>query len=91
MTHVGGAQIATEADAYLEGLGGHVMCDSGRVAGEETLTVWDPLRKYAATQSGPFTSQEVVSWFRRHAPSQANDRTVRTHVRGACWNVGNEA
>ena len=55
------------------------------------MTVWDLLREYAATQSGPFTSQEVLSWFRRHAPSQANDRTVRTHVRGACWNVGDRS
>lgn len=57
----------------------------------ESLTVWDRLREYAATQSGPFTSQEVLSWFRRHAPSQANDRTVRTHIRGACWNVGDRS
>jgi len=67
------------------------MWDSQGVAGDETLTVWERLREYAATQSGPFTSQEVLSWFRRHAPSQANDRTVRAHVRGACWNVGNRS
>ncbi|WP_211244942.1 DUF7669 domain-containing protein [Intrasporangium oryzae] len=54
-------------------------------------TVWDRLRDYAATQSGPFTSQEVLSWFRRHAPSKANERTVRTHIRGACWNVGDRS
>ncbi|MER6974547.1 hypothetical protein ACFVDI_04860 [Nocardioides sp. NPDC057767] len=53
----------------------------------ESPTVWDRLREYAATQSGPFTSQEALSWFRRHAPSQAKDRTVRTHLRGACWNT----
>jgi Holliday junction resolvase-like predicted endonuclease len=57
----------------------------------ESLTVWDRLREYAATQSGPFTSQEALSWFRRHASSQANDRTVRTHIRGACWNVGDRS
>lgn len=57
----------------------------------ESATVWDRLREYAATQSGPFTSQEALSWFRRHALSQANDRTVRTHIRGACWNVGNRS
>lgn len=57
----------------------------------ESLTVWDRLREYAATQAGPFTSQEALSWFRRHAPSQANDRTVRTHIRGACWNVGDRS
>lgn len=51
------------------------------------MTVWDRLREYAATQSGPFTPQEAISWFRRHASAQANDRTVRTHIRGACWNV----
>ncbi|WP_422220413.1 DUF7669 domain-containing protein [Nostocoides sp.] len=49
------------------------------VSTSETLTVWELLQRYAATQSGPFTSQEALSWFRRHAPSQANDRTVRTH------------
>jgi hypothetical protein len=54
-------------------------------------TVWDLVAEYAATQSGPFTSQEVLSWFRRHAPSKANERTVRTHVRGACWNVGDRS
>jgi hypothetical protein len=64
---------------------------SERVNANESLTVWDRLREYAATQSGPFTSQEALSWFRRHAPSQANDRTVRTHIRGACWNVGDRS
>lgn len=58
---------------------------------KERLTVWDWLRRYAETQPGSFTSQEVVSWFRRHAPSQANERTVRTHIRGACWNVGDRS
>jgi hypothetical protein len=67
------------------------MCNSERVNGNESTTVWDRLREYAATQSGPFTSQEALSWFRRHAPSQANDRTVRTHLRGACWNVGDRS
>jgi hypothetical protein len=61
------------------------------VVGNESLTVWDRLREYAASQSGPFTSQEAQSWFRRHAPSKANDRTVRTHIRGACWNVGDRS
>lgn len=61
------------------------------MAGNERLTVWDRLREYTATQSGSFTSQEVLSWFRRHAPSKANDRTVRTHIRGACWNVGDRS
>lgn len=61
------------------------------MAGVETLTVWEGLRQFAATQSGAFTSQEVLSWFRRHAPAKANDRTVRTHVRGACWNVGDRS
>jgi hypothetical protein len=65
--------------------------DSERVDEDESLTVWDRLRQYATTQSGPFTSQEALSWFRRHAPSQANDRTVRTHIRGACWNVGDRS
>lgn len=53
----------------------------------EYATVWERLRDYAATQTGPFTTQEVLSWFRRHVPSQANAQTVRTHLRGACWNV----
>lgn len=57
----------------------------------ERVTVWDRLREYAATQSGSFTSHEAQTWFRRHAPSQANDRTVRTHIRGACWNVGDRS
>lgn len=59
-----------------------------RVADSEKLTVWELLQRYAATQSGPFTSQ---AWFRRHAPSKANDRTVRTHLRGACCNVGDRS
>lgn len=67
------------------------MCKSERVDAGESLTVWERLREYAATQSGLFTSQEALSWFRRHAPSQANDRTVRTHIRGACWNVGDRS
>ncbi|MEV6288526.1 hypothetical protein [Kribbella sp. NPDC051770] len=58
---------------------------------KESLTVWDRLRDYAAIQPGPFTSQEVLSWFHRHAPSQASDQTVRTHIRGACWNVVNRS
>lgn len=57
----------------------------------ERVTVWDRLREYAALQPGTFTSQEALSWFRRHAPMQANDRTVRTHIRGACWNVGDRS
>ena len=61
------------------------------VGTSERLTVWELLRQYAATQSGPFTSQEALSWFRRHAPSQANDRTVRTHLRGASCNVGDRS
>lgn len=58
---------------------------------DATRTVWELLREYAATQSVPFTSQGVLTWFRRHAPSKANDRTVRTHIRGACWNVGDRS
>lgn len=55
------------------------------------MTVWALLREYAATQSGPFTSQEALSWFRRHAPDKANERTIRTHIRGASWNVDNRS
>lgn len=58
---------------------------------EGTQTVWEWLREYAKTQAGSFTSQEVLSWFRRHAPSKANDRAVRTYIRGACWNVGDRS
>ena len=54
-------------------------------------SVWELLRQYAASQSGSFTSQEVISWFRRHAPDRTNDRTIRAHVRGACWNVGDRS
>ncbi|MFD1504296.1 hypothetical protein FE374_04430 [Georgenia yuyongxinii] len=55
----------------------------------DAMTVWELLREYAATQSGSFTSQEALSWFRRHAPDKANERNIRTHIRGASWNVGN--
>lgn len=61
------------------------------MASSDGLTVWERLREYATTQPGSFTSQEVVSWFRRHAPSDATDQTVRTHLRGACWNVGDRS
>lgn len=67
------------------------MWESERMAGTESMTVWEHLRQYALSQSGPFTSQEALSWLRRHAPSKANDRTVRTHIRGACWNVGDRS
>lgn len=33
----------------------------------------------------------MLSWLQRHAPSKANEPTVRTHVRGACWNVGDRS
>ena len=55
------------------------------------MTVWELLREYAATQTGAFTSQEALSWFRRHAPDKANERTIRTHIRGASWNVDNRS
>ena len=61
------------------------------VGGEQRQTVWERLREYAAGQSGPFTPQEALSWFRRHSSSEVNDRTVRTHIRGACWNVGDRS
>src|SRR4051812_10645004 len=64
---------------------------SERVDGNDSLTVWERLQEYVLTQSGPFTPQEAISWFRRHAPSQANDRTLRTHIRGASWNVGDRS
>ena len=55
------------------------------------MTVWELLREYAATQSGAFTSHEALSWFRRRAPDKANERTIRTHIRGASWNVDNRS
>ena len=81
-------RLVRRSDALLDVAN---VCKSERVNANESTTVWDRLREYAATQSGPFTSQEALSWFRRHAPSQANDRTVRTHIRGACWNVGDRS
>lgn len=53
-------------------------------------TVWARLREYAATQAGPFTSQEAISWFARHYPG-TNDKTLRTHIRNASWNVGDRS
>lgn len=61
------------------------------MASEPRLSVWDLLREYAETQTGSFTSQEVISWFRRHAPAQATDSTIRVHTRGASWNVDNRS
>lgn len=57
----------------------------------ERKSVWALIREYSETQGGVFTQQEVISWMRRHAPDQANDRTIRTHVRGAAWNVGDRS
>jgi hypothetical protein len=61
------------------------------VSDKGARTVWELLREYATTQSGTFTSQEALSWFRRHAPDKANERTIRTHIRGASWNVDNRS
>lgn len=68
-----------------------VMWEPVLVEGIGRVTVWERLREYASSQSGSFTSQEAISWFRRHAPAQANERTVRTHLRGACWNVADRS
>lgn len=54
-------------------------------------SVWDLLREYADTQTGTFTSQEAISWFRRHAPARAADSTIRVLTRGASANVDNRA
>jgi hypothetical protein len=67
------------------------MWNSCGVGGREAMTVWELLREYAAAQSGTFTSQEALSWFRPHAPDKANERTIRTHIRGASWNVDNRS
>lgn len=61
----------------------------GQVTTSHTMTVWDRLRSYAEGTTGSFTSQEAISWFHRHSPGQVNDRTVRSHLRGACCNVEN--
>jgi hypothetical protein len=61
------------------------------MTGDQALTVWERLQEYAATQTGSFTSQEIISWFRRHAPGHATDNTIRVHARGACWNVGDRS
>lgn len=56
----------------------------------EGETVWERLSEYAATQSPSFTSQEAISWFARHYPG-SNDKTLRTHMRNASWNVGDRS
>lgn len=58
---------------------------------DQRLTVWVRLHEFATAQTGSFTSQEVVSWFARHAPGQATDHTIRVHTRGASWNVGDRS
>lgn len=55
------------------------------------LSVWERLHEFARSQTGSFTSQEVISWFARHAPGQATDHTIRVHTRGASWNVGDRS
>lgn len=55
------------------------------------LSVWDLVRQFAEAQRGAWKQEEIVSWFRRHAPGQAKDGTVRAHVRGAAWNVGDRS
>src|SRR4051794_6635658 len=73
-------------------LGGrHRWWEALRVTSERALSVWDRLREYAETQTGAFTSQEAISWFRRHVPGQATDSTIRVHTRGASWNVDNRS
>lgn len=61
------------------------------VTEDQGLTVWDRLHEFATAQKGSFTSQEVISWFQRHASGQATDHTIRVHTRGASWNVGDRA
>ncbi|GAA1439372.1 hypothetical protein GCM10009641_46930 [Mycobacterium cookii] len=51
-------------------------------------TTWERLAECVQTLPQPFTAAEIVSWFDRHYPG-SNPRTIRTHVRGACWNVEN--
>lgn len=91
---VGSLGQTRRKDAFGPGLrrsSGRSCGSLNRVPSGDSPTVWDLLRQYASAQSGPFTSQEVLSWFGRHAPSKANDRTIRTHVRGACWNVADRS
>lgn len=59
----------------------------GLVDGTATTT-WERLIECIRTLPQPFTAAEVISWFDRHYPG-SNPRTIRTHVRGACWNVEN--
>lgn len=54
-------------------------------------SLWDLVRQFAEAQRGAWKQEEIVSWFRRHAPEQAKDGTVRAHVRGAAWNVGDRS
>ena len=54
-------------------------------------SVWDLVRQFAAAQRGTWKQEEIVSWFRRHAPERAKDSTVRAHVRGAAWNVADRS
>lgn len=54
-------------------------------------SVWDLVRQFAAARRGTWKQEDIVSWFRRHAPDQATDGTVRAHVRGAAWNVGDRS
>lgn len=56
-----------------------------------TPSVWNLVRQFAEAQRGAWKQEEIVSWFRRHAPEQAKDSTVRAHVRGAAWNVGDRS
>lgn len=61
------------------------------MADDQRRTVWERLHEFAVAQTGSFTSQEVISWFARHAPGQATDHTIRAHTRGASWNVGDRS
>jgi hypothetical protein len=57
----------------------------------QASTVWELLREFANSQTGSFTSQEIISWFGRHAPGKATDSTIRVHTRGASWNVADRS
>lgn len=80
-----GVRSANWSHELLLDVGG--LWQPGRVVFTESMSVWERLREYAASQPGPLPSQEALSWLRRDASSKASDRTVRTHIRGVCWNV----
>ena len=46
------------------------------------MTIWEQLGECVETLSEPFSAQEILSWFRRHIPTD-KESYVRAHV-GMC-------